>query len=412
MSKDVLIYTLGRVRAALDLVAQLQTSEFPQPYCEEGIRLIGEMLQERKKLLDSFDDKKDPEVVYTACHELLDTLFELLPILGFFLRSTNVRNAFELHGPLARLARKLVPDAKLILSSEWDFSPFNYPQMASLPDYVLIGLPASESANALALPLAGHELGHAVWANEGLSEDFNPRVVQALLKEILNHWEEHQRYFSHVTQQVLENRDGSRTWAPAYRWATSQIEECFCDQFGVRIFGESYLHAFAYLLAPGLAARNPAYPTNSRRAEILIAACDRWDFRIPDGYLSNFRNGVSSLEGMDAYLCSLADRVVDTLADEILAQCDKIASDAEIPPQDQQEINNVVAAFDKLVPGTGAKSLSSIINAGWRAFHDPGFWANYPHIRERKADVLNELVLKSVEVFEIETVLREASNVA
>jgi hypothetical protein len=205
---------------------------------------------------------------------------------------------------------------------------------------------------------------------------------------------------------------GSRTWSPAYRWATYQIQEYFCDQFGVRIFGESYLHAFAYLLAPGLAARNPTNPSNQRRAEILVHACERWGFHVPGGYITNFRDGISSLYGSDAFLCALADRAADTLAEQLFDKCRKIAEDSEIPLQDQQETASIVAAFRKLVPGARAKSLSSIINAGWQAFHDPDLWSSYPHIHQRKSDVLNELVLKTAELFEIEAVVREASHAA
>jgi hypothetical protein len=405
---DVLTYTLARVRAALDLVSQLLTSEFPQPNCEEGIRRIGEMFEERKKLIESFRDDTNPDIVYTACHELLDRLFELLPVLGFLLRSTDVRNAFELHAPLARLARKLVPDVKLVLSSEWDFSPFTFPEMASLPGYVLIGLPASESANGLALPLAGHELGHAVWSNKGLGHDINPRVVQVLLNEIRGRWDEYTNQFPDVTREALEDLSGARTWAPAYRWATSQSAEFFCDQFGVRVFGESYLHAFAYLLAPGLAARNPAYPANRRRAENLVAACSRWDLTLPDGYVENFRDWPTSLDGSAALLCSLADGTANALTEELLDRCDSIANDAGVLRQDREEVTRIVDAFRKLIPGTGAKSLSSITNAGWHAYRDPGLWSNYPHIRDRKSAVLNELVLKTIEVFEIETVLQRS----
>jgi hypothetical protein len=199
---NVLGYTVDRVHAALNLARDLEASEFPQPYCKEGIQLIAERFQEREKFLKSIGDKRDLAIVRATCRGVLDDLFDLLPILGFFLRSTNVRNAFELHGPLARIAEQLVPGIKLVISSEWDFSPhsfFGYPPVAtSLPNFVLIGLPASESANALVLPLAGHELGHAVWTHKGLKKQFDPRVTQALLKEIEGRWPEYKKQFPQV----------------------------------------------------------------------------------------------------------------------------------------------------------------------------------------------------------------------
>ena len=97
---------------------------------------------------------------------------------------------------------------------------------------------------------------------------------------------------------------------------------------------------------------------------------------------------------------------MDALAGDLLKTCDQVASEAGVPLQDDSETKNIVEAFRKLIPGTGAKSLCSIANAGWRASHEANFWSNVPHIRERKPAVLNELLLKTVEVFEVEAVLR------
>lgn len=53
---------------------------------------------------------------------------ENMNILGMILRSTNVRNPFELYFPFKRLAKTLLDgNVKLLMSSEWDFVPFTYP---------------------------------------------------------------------------------------------------------------------------------------------------------------------------------------------------------------------------------------------------------------------------------------------
>src|SRR5207247_1253486 len=95
-----------------------------------------------------------PDVSKQACRLTLDDLFTYLPFLGFILRSTNVRNAFEFLGPFRRLAGEVLepqvtPDkreTKLLFSSEWDYTPFTYFSVPQLRRYVLIGLPAPESA--------------------------------------------------------------------------------------------------------------------------------------------------------------------------------------------------------------------------------------------------------------------------
>jgi len=73
---------------------------------------------------------------------------------------------------------------KLIVSSEWEFSPFVYRSITGFPGFVLIGLPATESSNPLVIPLAGHELGHSVWERNKLAGYFNSRIRQSILKEV------------------------------------------------------------------------------------------------------------------------------------------------------------------------------------------------------------------------------------
>jgi hypothetical protein len=78
-------------------------------------------------------------------------LYSLTNYLGVLLRSTNLRNAFEAYYAFEEMARKLIgePD-KLIISSEWDASPFYIPNPpAVLDSYVFIRMPAFASRNAL-----------------------------------------------------------------------------------------------------------------------------------------------------------------------------------------------------------------------------------------------------------------------
>ena len=70
---------------------------------------------------------ESPDSVLSPCIVSLEVLFTYVPLLGLILRSTNTRNAFEAYAPLLRLARKILgKDTKLIISSEWDYSPYVY----------------------------------------------------------------------------------------------------------------------------------------------------------------------------------------------------------------------------------------------------------------------------------------------
>jgi len=132
------------------------------------VRLM-QAFDQLEKNLDRAVRLKDNDNISSIANNINVKILEVLPILGFILRSTNVRNAFEMIEPLQVVAEQAMQGKpELILSSEWDYIPFAYPQsLVDLKSYVLIGLPASEAASALLVPLAGHELGHAVWRNRG-----------------------------------------------------------------------------------------------------------------------------------------------------------------------------------------------------------------------------------------------------
>ena len=166
-----------RLRAFCAQISELLGSEFPYPQSKEALRYLHRVfgqklafLSQRVAFLESVDANTNPEdyeqlvdLVKKRCIDAVTSTFDYLPILGFLLRSTNVRNAFEAYWPLRRLARAVLEPGidekkratELILSSEWDYSPLVYSNIGHLKDFVLIGLPAPESENPLLLPLAG-----------------------------------------------------------------------------------------------------------------------------------------------------------------------------------------------------------------------------------------------------------------
>ncbi|MBI1817419.1 MAG: hypothetical protein HYR72_20790 [Deltaproteobacteria bacterium] len=402
-------HTLARLRAVLSEIARLESAEFPRADCRKGLELIKRQFTDRIALIEGLTPQNNPDVIQAACGEALQQIFLHLPLLGFFLRSTNVRNAFELHDPLYRLAKELIgPGVRLVLSSEWEFSPFTYKSLVELPDFVLIGMPASESGNGLVLPLAGHELGHAVWAKHRLAEHFQSPLVEAIVGEIKRRWEEYKTHFPHVNEDALLDLEGQSTWAPTFKLALSQLEETFCDFIGVRIFFDAYLHAFAYLLVPGLANRSPDYPSMRVRAQNVTKAAQRFGTQAPTDYVSWFcEQLLPSRNARSEFLCSLADKVLEQLVDQLLDKSASIAEGANIPQRDDTEIRSIVEAFRLVTPASEVKSLASIATAGWVALHDQDIWKDRPDIEKRKLEVLNELVLKNVEVLEIEALLHE-----
>ena len=189
---DLLLYSKKRVHAFLKQVDFLKGSEFPYNSSKTALDRIERVFKKHLRALERLSDRSDPYTAKKACTAVLAALFEYLPYLGFILRSTNVRNGFEVYGPLLQLARKVLGSStSLILSSEWDYSPYTFFGIYSLRNFILIGLPAPESANPLLLPLAGHELGHAIWnlkLKEETRKQLQDAVEQAALSELHKNW--------------------------------------------------------------------------------------------------------------------------------------------------------------------------------------------------------------------------------
>ena len=199
---DVKSSTVLKLRATIQLTRDLSSGDFPHSHSRDALLHIGAIFETGLARVESLADGVDPAITRALCASELKRIFSLYPILGFLLRSTDVRNAFEIHGPFLRLIQKVLgTDSKLVISSEWDFSPFTFlpPSEFALHDTVLIGVPTSEASNALLIPLAGHELGHNIWAKQKWRETFGPLLADAIVEYIAKHrWREFTDFFPHV----------------------------------------------------------------------------------------------------------------------------------------------------------------------------------------------------------------------
>ncbi|MCX6645777.1 MAG: hypothetical protein NTY09_05400 [bacterium] len=264
---DLLRFAHKRLDVFLSEIDRLLRSEFPYEDSRRAILRIQEEVKiRRSKVLEELKKRefKGQESAGTeaaearlrrlesrAASESLAVLFESLPRLGFLLRSTNVRNAFEIYGPLCRLANQLLSPhlasresrVQMVLSSEFNYSPFLDPYPL-LDDFVLIGFPAPESSNPLLIPLAGHELGHAVWRKAGFENRFLSRVQQIVVKRIIDKKVDYVQLLADMKADGLDfaklkdaPEDFFKYMEPAINWAMSQAEECFADFVGLRLFG-------------------------------------------------------------------------------------------------------------------------------------------------------------------------------
>lgn len=123
MSDDVLKRAKERIKKLLRVLEGLERGDFPYESSRLAIVQLKEQFQGE---LESISSKENaPQVAKIQyCVGLDQKLEAVLPSVGFLLRSTNTRNAFETYFPLQQLIKKLVADnVSLIFSTEWDYTP-------------------------------------------------------------------------------------------------------------------------------------------------------------------------------------------------------------------------------------------------------------------------------------------------
>jgi len=405
-------YARKRVAAIIEEIDDLKGSEFPYRQSFDALDILESIFKDQQGVLNKISPTASTSVTQNACSISLYQLQLYLPILGFILRSTDVRNAFEAYGPLLRLVQNILEiDTKLIVSSEWEFSPFVYRSMEDLPGFVLIGLPAPESSNPLLLPLAGHELGHAVWESERLSgniRDLSGKIETGVLDVLTDKlWEDYHKINPQFKKEQLRNGDlfAARTWMPAFTWALLQVEEIFCDFIGLRLFAESFLHAFEYLISPGIAdePRSGGYPNLQRRVSHLVKAANSKGVLVPIDFESGFIAQKEPSDPGTKLLVSAADFVSDSLIPSLIDKAWEFVDSKSVPMRNVDKVSHISEEFrKKIVPTTISQSFTDLLNAGWACYMDRKLWDNFPQIMQKDRDrILGDLILKSMEVSEI-----------
>jgi hypothetical protein len=294
------------------------------------------------------------------------------------------------------------------MSSEWDFSPLTYPMTVSvLPDHVLIGLPSTESANALILPLAGHELGHSIWRNEKLENKWAAEVRQNARDQLKSRWTMFQSAFpEHSSLRPTDDELSNNIFlvhvqSDILGLSLSQIEEIFCDAIGIQLFGASFAYAFHYLLAPSLGGpRALEYPTLASRAEFLanFGKIDLKALGFSD-YASEFQDQQPNLAPRPDFISTAADNIGRTMGEKMYREAGQIVSSKAgrfVPDRDAEA--TILRMFEHEIPARMPRSLADILNASWAYVkkHASTFNENERGLIEW----VSELALKSIEVLE------------
>lgn len=407
-----------KLLSVIEQVKQLQLSEFPYEEPKAALVLLIGLYKSDLARLAGMDETTDVQIRQQACAHANARIARYYTVLGFILRSTNVRNAFEIYDPLLQLCRTVNgKDAKLIVSSEWDFSPFTYPAVTDdLPNLMFIGLPSTEASNSLIIPLAGHEIGHSIWRKKqdrsAALANLDKTLQKSLVEAYVANWKDFQKTFNitNASQDLLTDLFLRNIWTQSYKLATRQIEEIFCDIIGLRIFGEGFLYSFLYLIAPNIGDRAPHYPALVSRVGVLLEACKIFAIDPPADFLTYFFDPPKRIPSGDEFVLKMADLSSQAMTAELIESVKVLIEASALPVPSKGERDRIVKQFCALSPASSTKTLGDIVNAGWKVRLDWPLWSKFNFNDQARLDILNDLVFKTMEVMEFETKTKGVAN--
>jgi hypothetical protein len=405
-------FCLQKLNSAISTVERLLDGDYPHTDSKDALARILSVYKADKDLLNSLDFTAQNDTILEYCRRINIDLVRFKAFLGLLIRSSNIRNAFELYFPIKILALELLEKSTaVVLSSEWAFSPYTYPvALAELPEFIFIGVPASESQNPLIMPLAGHELGHVVWRRKGAKAEFDPEIRSEIVKIYKNDWKQVCAVFgiNNTSSDKLESDLFLRgLWAQSYRLAQRQLEEVFCDFIGLYVFGAAFLHSFRYLVAPSLGHhRSFNYPKIKKRAQYMEYFAEEYKIPPINSYSESFSEQDHTLTPGERYILHAADTATEALFKRLPALVVKYRGKAECFNTGINEERDAELHLRSLVPIASAKSMAAVINAAWKIRLALDSWHVLKDIddldkrRSEKLRVLRDLVLKSFEVYE------------
>lgn len=413
-------YCLQKIDSVISLLDRLLTGYYPHQDSELALTALHTVFNAQRAELLAIDPKADLDTALEFCRRANVLITRLKPVIGLLLRSSNLRNAFEIYFPVKILATQLLgPKTYVVLSSEWSFSPYTFPAaFPELPDFVFIGIPASECQNPLIIPLAAHELGHVVWRRKGAKQGFDLAVQKTVLDLYAANWSEFKTIFKTTSPPTSLQSDLFllRIWGESYKLAARQLEELFCDFVGIHVFGPSFLQSFQYLLAPSLGqTRALEYPSIGRRAEYMVDAIKHYGMTEFKDFAKSFSEQDVRLTREVAFILKMADATTNKLQKDLLPLVARYSGSAQCFTDGQVFEDTYKECFISLVPVAKVESVAAVINAAWKVRNDFRSWPVLRNVQppdkqaREKFRVLTDLVLKSLEVFEFGKVMEKAN---
>lgn len=401
---SILANTRLKLGQVFHQLRDLESSEFAYPDAREAVQKLQSLFKDDLALLDSLPvASSDAKLVESTCSEVNHQISRYLPIFGFILRSSNVRNSFEVYYPVLQICKTIVhPDVKLIYSSEWRYSPHTYPLIFDdLPGFVFVGLPAHESGNALVIPLVGHEIGHSVWQFHKIDGAVKNGIIDSLVDYYITNAAQifgPNPKFPVTRDNLLNVLFFSSTFGQSQTLALAQAQEAFCDVIGVALFGRAYLSAFKYLSAPIQAPRSPNYPPLDKRVRCIVTAAEKFGHTVAADFTNGFLERPTVLEPIAQAVLDAADHAVSAHFEKISDAAADVCKKFKSTGPTAAGVKRATSSMKRGRPSSGQETMAEIVQAGWDLLQDKTFRSEVDSVT--RANAINELVLKGIEVGE------------
>lgn len=377
-------FTLARIDAFIKQIQLIKELDFPYSDSSDALDIISEHIITQREGVKNSVLKDD--AMQSRCARATSQLFEFHRFLGYITKSTDPINSFEIYFSFQRLAETILGNnTRLIISSEWEYySPVNFTIPPELINFVFIGLPVSEAENSLIVPLSGHELGHSIWNTFNFKDNYRLILQKSLQESNSKSFEDSE------ISMILEI-------------SLIKCEEFFCDFVGIGLFGESYLYAFAYLIAPKISNKlTPSHPNATNRAIAMTKAVKEYGYEVPSNFEKLFKTQLNPFKTKFEKCLEESERLSFNLTKFIIADVNKLLLDKSVLYAKSTDYDRFESCLLDMVPISTAISLADITNAAWDVYFKEDKWKDLKNLNEEEKVVfLNELTIKSFEILEI-----------
>jgi hypothetical protein len=138
-------------------------------------------------------------------------------------------------------------------------------------------------------------------------------------------------------------------------------------------------------------------------------AANTYGVAVPAKYKEFFRaDRPPPLTEGDKFRLEVADKALQNTLEDLVLKAKEVVDGTTLRQPTSEGIERVQKCFHLLVPAQDCSSLCEILNAAWGIYDNyPPAWDKIERVKKDKARILRELVLKTIEVFEIQTIQRE-----